>query len=294
MGLLKRASSDGAQEQANDDSQEQSQADDSNQDVEGSAQVAQDEGAEEGEQPQDSDDATGDEEGSQDAPDGSEDQDTGQAGSPADDTGGGPAAAQDLRSIPAKPKQQEEYNRANQALYQTLYQNQGAGNAVVKGIQPARKIDSTVRICTLLVDQLDKKLNLDQAIILPFTKDVCAHVMDIAEQVKQIQFSDDEANAVLGSTLQAVMHIFGVTKQQGHAFMQHLSPADQQQALSEYHGALSKAKAAVQAQQQPAQPQGQPDGAPQQSAPPAAPEQGEDESQEQEPDNEQAEGEEQQ
>lgn len=244
MGMMQSAQQGQADAQPDGGEQDQAQpqgapADaaegDQGQEAPGAADEDQgQEGAAQGESPDDG------------SADDSEAQDTGQAGSPADDTGGGPAAGEDMRSIPAKPEQQAEYNKANQMLYQTLYQNTGAGNAVVKGVVPTHKIDSAVKIAVLLVDQIDKKLNLDQAIILPFTKDVVAHVMDVAEQVKGIQYSDDEANAVLGSAVQAVLHIFGVTKAQAKAFTAHMTPEDHKQVSNDYNTALSKAKAATQ------------------------------------------------
>lgn len=226
----------------------------------GAAAVEQPEGEEGGGDDASQDQGAGDEGG---AP--SEDQEGGQDGgaqgeAPGEDDGsedssgvpaGQPAANGhvDLTQLPVSPALKEEIQRANAALYTALYTNDKVANSVMNGIIPSgpHKIESVARMATLLVVQINKQLKFIHdapQIVLPFTQDVVAHVLDLAQEVKKITFTDQEAQACLGTALELIMHACGVNSKQVKA-LQHCLPRSQiMDGLAKYHQHLAYIKGA--------------------------------------------------
>lgn len=171
-----------------------------------------------------------------------------------DQDSAGPQGGQDgvdLSKLPISPALKEEYMRANGALYTALYQNDKAAQGVLNGIVPSgpHKIESVARMATLLVVQINKQLHFIKdapQIVLPFTKDVVTHVLDLAQQVKKIQFTDQEQTAALGTALEIIMRTVGVSKKQMQALKQQIPRSQLQQGQAQYHQALAYTKGARQ------------------------------------------------
>jgi hypothetical protein len=164
-----------------------------------------------------------------------------------DAQGGSPSGSGNevpLDKIPIPPALREEYQRANAALYTALYTNDKVAQAVLKGIVPQgpHKIESIARMATLLVTQINKKLHFVQdapAMVMAFTQDCVTHVLDLAEQVKKIQFSEQEAVAALGCAQEIIMRVCGVTKKQMAALRQHIPKSQMQAGAEKYRAALA-------------------------------------------------------
>lgn len=223
---------------------------------------------------QDADQAGGEDDAGQSGAPGGEDGDTapGQGGSQEPQGG-----ALDLSKVPISPALKEEYIRCNGALYTALYKNDKVAQAVIKGIVPQgpHKIESVARMSLLLFTQINKQLHFVKdtpQVVLPFARDITEHVLDLATTVAKIQFSDQEAQAAIGTMLELVQRVVGVTK--GNiAALRHVIPRSQlQDAHSKYQQHLQYIKGARDASagpgapQSPANPGGQtPQGQPDQS-----------------------------
>jgi hypothetical protein len=162
---------------------------------------------------------------------------------PASSSPAGPGGTSSLPQVPMSPALQEEYDRANTMLGQMLYGMQGdmAAQAIMRGLIPQgpSKIKSVAVAALNLMAQLHKKLQLPLQLVLPFTKDVVLHVMDIGQQVKQIQYSDQETTAIMGTAYEGALRIFGVTKKHVQG-MAGLVPRSQ---LMQHQQAYAKAHA---------------------------------------------------
>ena len=118
------------------------------------------------------------------------------------------------------PGMKDEYDRANNMLMQELYgSNDQAAQGIVQGLQPdgPTKIRSAVHLALVVTIEIIKKLgakDFPPQLIMPFSKDVVSHVMDLGQQVKQIQYSEQESVAILGSLYEGVMRVFGVNRGQ--------------------------------------------------------------------------------
>lgn len=134
----------------------------------------------------------------------------------------------------ASPEEQAEYERAIKAAQKVIYENDGTSDAVIQMVQPDNKVESTVTATLLLLHQLDSKLNLDENVIAQFTQDLADMVIDVAEAAHGIQYSERELQEVLGATWENVMEMYGADEDDYNAFMDTMSP-EQQQAQGEVY-----------------------------------------------------------
>jgi hypothetical protein len=165
--------------------------------------------------------------------------DAGQGGPQATQQAGANPDHVDLSQIPISPALKEEYIKANGALLTALYQNDKVAQAVLQAIVPqgVHKLESVVHISLTLFFQIDKQLHFMQdakQIAMPFLNQVVAHVIDLASQVKQIPFSDQETSAAVSAAQEMLLRIHGVTKGQMKAVAQHLPKSQLQDQLGKY------------------------------------------------------------
>jgi len=139
---------------------------------------------------------------------------------------GGPQSAS-TANVPLSPSLKEAYQSLDKELVETLYQK-GAAEHLLPALyaQGPDKIKSIVTVSVMLAKAIFTKQKAPLPLALPFARDTAAHVMQIGEQVKQIQYSDQECTAVFGAVYEGMLRAFGVTKQQfTHA--QHMMPKSQ-------------------------------------------------------------------
>ena len=142
------------------------------------------------------------------------------------DTGGGetpptaqgPAAggAGGIPQAQMTPALKEEYELLDQALNKALYQtpNDAIAGHVLQVLLPdgPHKVSSAIHICAVLMRELFTKTKGPPQLVLPFMRDVVAHVLQLGEQVKQVQYSEQELTAIMGGSLEAALKMFGVKK----------------------------------------------------------------------------------
>lgn len=154
---------------------------------------------------------------------------------------------------PASPEEQKEYERAMGAMYTALYKNPQVGKAVIDHIQPTAKVDSTAKACILFYTQLDSKLNFDTSIIQEFTQDLVQNIIDFAERAKKLQYNEKEYQAILGSTYEGVLDLYGVSKEDAQEFLASRPPEEAQRAQQDYQTLVATAQG-DQAEQTPTAP----------------------------------------
>lgn len=105
--------------------------------------------------------------------------------------------------------QMQEYQKAVQALHVVLYKNEQTGRAVLSQLSPQDKVGSLARCAVLIMQQLDKKLNFSDAIIPLMIITVVDRLLELADRVKKIKFSDQESAAVVNAVSQGVKALYG-------------------------------------------------------------------------------------
>ena len=134
--------------------------------------------------------------------------------------GGGEMQDMDLKEEQASPEEQKEYERAMKAVSKVLYGNEKTSNAIVDQVNPEDKIDSTAKVTMLFIQQLDKKVDLDENVVAEITQESTARIMELAETRHGMQYSDQESQAILGPVWVGISLAFGAGEdEQGHQEM---------------------------------------------------------------------------
>jgi hypothetical protein len=130
----------------------------------------------------------------------------------------------------ATPEEQAAYEQAFAALGQVMY-GEKTSRSTVDMLQPDDKVGSAAKASMLLIKMLDEKLDMDEAIVAQITEDTVTQVIDMAERVKQMVYSEQEAQQVLGATWEGVIEMFGTPPEDVKAFADAASP--EEKAMSE-------------------------------------------------------------
>lgn len=197
--------------------------------------------------------------------------DTGGGETPAGQAGNTPGQdSNTLPQVPMSPGLKDEYDRANTMLMQELYgSNDQAAQGIIQGLQAdgPMKIRSAVHLALVVTTEIVKKLgaqDFPRQLVMPFTKDVVSHVMDLGQQVKQIQYSEQESVAILGATYEGIMRIFTINYGQAKQAHQLLGKKVLLHHMAQHKKALAFAKPGIDALNNAGGPQ---QGAPQTAGP---------------------------
>jgi|SRR5580700_1261853 hypothetical protein len=198
--------------------------------------------------------------------------DTSGGETPGDDTAQGPGSTADMTQIPMSPAAEQELQHADDLLNQALYGQQGDGTAtaVLQGLSgdPQHKLRNAIHTSLMLLTELHKQLNnFPPGLVMPFAKIVTAHVLDLGQQVKQIQYSSSDCTAIFGAVYEGIMRIWGVNKGQAKRVVGAFGRKSLTQHYANHKAALAHAKPAMDAaagaaQQGPPQEAGPQTGAP--------------------------------
>lgn len=138
----------------------------------------------------------------------------------------------------ASPEDEEEMGRAQGALGKILYENEAGFNAVVKKLSnenvPAinRLSDTTV----FLLTEIDKKINIDEGVILPFAAVVYDAVYEIAVTAKAFELPDDAVQKGLMVTLQVVLQAYGVSEEELNDYLESIGEQGASKLINFYKG----------------------------------------------------------
>ena len=124
----------------------------------------------------------------------------------------------------ATDAEEKEYKRIHSALQKVLYQQDTIADAVMKQLDPNDKISTTTKAATLLVQQLDEKLDMDEVVIPQITMDAVEVVAELAENRYGLTYSEQDMTAALGATWEGVMAIFGVDEREYNQMIDEYGP----------------------------------------------------------------------
>lgn len=161
----------------------------------------------------------------------------------------GPEAAEEFGEEPATPEEQQSYEEAMEMIMQMLYVDDKTSATIMDMIQPNAKVDSIVKASVLIIQQVDQKLDLDQAVIPELVMDVPDRLIELAETGKGMTFNDGELKAILGATQEMVMQVVDVDAGEARRMMDNLTPQQKAKAERDYKQMLSEAEQGVGADQ---------------------------------------------
>lgn len=120
----------------------------------------------------------------------------------------------------ATPEEEAELQRALGAFSAAVYKDDGTFNSVVKKLQngdipPINKLSDTT---ISLVTQIDKKINIDEGVILPFVSAVYEKIYEIAETARAFSLPEDILQKGLMVTVQLAIQAYGVSPEEYNEF----------------------------------------------------------------------------
>lgn len=132
------------------------------------------------------------------------------AGPPAG-AGGPPEEGGDLPAPeePASPEEQKEYERAMRAVARVLYSNDKTANSIVDQVDPNDKVSSTAKVSLLFIQQLDRKINLDETVIPSITQEVVGRITELAEARHGVEYTPQEQEQTFGATWEGIQSLYG-------------------------------------------------------------------------------------
>jgi len=134
----------------------------------------------------------------------------------------------------ASEEEQKEYERALGAVETAMYSNDKVSRSIVDQLQPGDKIGSVVKTSLLFLKQIDAKIDMDEVVIPQILEDIVDRVVDLAERVKNIQFSEKELQAVLGAAWEGTMEMYGTDTDAYQQLTQGMGQKDMDHYASQY------------------------------------------------------------
>ena len=110
----------------------------------------------------------------------------------------------------ATPEEQAEYDQALEAMHRILYEDEERTNAVLQMLDPQDKIGSTTKTAIQLLQKMDEKLDMDEAVVAEVTVELADRLIELGERAHGMEFSEKETQAVAGATWEGVMELFGL------------------------------------------------------------------------------------
>jgi hypothetical protein len=158
--------------------------------------------------------------------------------------GGASPAAGNTAEVMAKymqqgdPREQEEYERAMRALVKVLYSNDDTANAIVDQVSPDDLVGSTSKVSMLFLKELDRKINMDEAVIASITQEIVERVAELAEARHQVQFAPTDMEKIMGATWEGVQTMYGNEDTEGFANTVRSMDPNDMSALKQQHDAI--------------------------------------------------------
>ena len=141
--------------------------------------------------------------------------------------GAGPDTALDSYLQQADPREQQEYERAMRGVAKVLYGTDNTANAIVDQIRPGHHVSDTAKVSMLFIKELDRKINMDEAVVASVTQEAVERISELAEARHRIQYTPSDMEKILGATWEGVQSMFGNEDVQGYIqTVQGMNPND--------------------------------------------------------------------
>ena len=144
-----------------------------------------------------------------------------------------------IPSQKATAEEQKAYESAMQVLASVLYGQDKIANAIVDQINPEDKVSSTAKVVMLLIQQLDQKIQLDEAVVPEFTQETTGRVMELAEARHGFKYGGREQQVILGAVWEGVHQMFGVQPEEAQGMMQSIGGDKLAQLKQQHEGFLN-------------------------------------------------------
>lgn len=160
--------------------------------------------------------------------------------------GGDQAGDSDLDAVAGDgeqptPQEVQEMNRANAALAEILYKNDDSVKSIVQklsnnDIPPINRLADTT---LMLTTKIDKDLDLDEEIILPFIGNTYEKVCEVANTSKAMRVDDDLKKKGLMVTIEMALKAYGVSPEEVNQYMESIGMDKAKQMVGAYQKVMA-------------------------------------------------------
>lgn len=113
---------------------------------------------------------------------------------------------------PATQSEQQEYERAANAISSIVYGDSGgdkASDTVADGLKAEDKMGSLIQTGVTLIAEVDKQIDMDDIVIPQIVEDVTEMLVDVAEQKNGLQYTREEMEAGVMGIWEGIMFVLG-------------------------------------------------------------------------------------
>lgn len=149
--------------------------------------------------------------------------------------------SQEPEASKASPQDIQEMNRANAALAEILYKNDASVNSIVNklGNQDIPIINRVADTTMTLVTQIDKKIDIDEGVLLPFIGNTYEKVVELGQTAQVLQMDDKTKEQGLMVTLEMAMKAYGVSEEEFNEYAESLGMDKAKQLVDHYQQVMS-------------------------------------------------------
>lgn len=113
---------------------------------------------------------------------------------------------------PATQAEQQEYERAANAISSIVYGENGgdeASNTIADGLMPEDKIGSLIHTGVSLIAEVDKQIDMDDIVVPQIVEDVTEMLVDVAQAKNGIEYTQEEMEAGVMGIWEGIMYVLG-------------------------------------------------------------------------------------
>jgi hypothetical protein len=126
----------------------------------------------------------------------------------------------------ATDEEQAAYDEAMAAAETVLYENDKTSEALSDLLRPEQKVDGAVQASLMAITQIDQQIDMPEEVIAQVSMDITDMIIDMAEEGRGMQFSEQETQAVWGSVWEGIMETYGVDEDEYNSFTGGMSDED--------------------------------------------------------------------
>lgn len=148
-------------------------------------------------------------------------------------------AGQDLPELegsePASPEEQAAYEQAMQLMGKILYESDKTHEGVMQLLKAEPGIAGVVKATTMLVAEIDKKINLPETVIMELPGDIVDRLIDLGQQAGLFQMSDKEMLEAAQMAVFETMRMYGMDQSDLQQMAQSVSEKDAETLFNVYN-----------------------------------------------------------
>lgn len=120
----------------------------------------------------------------------------------------------------ASPEEQQQYENALAAISEALYENDQTFEGIEKMLQSGDPIDAITRAGVTLITEVDKQINMPEAVLFAVVPDVFDMLVEIGTRAGFFEMDDEQMKLGLATFQETLLRAYGVSQEDYMAISQ--------------------------------------------------------------------------